>query len=242
MNTPAITVLIPAYNAAHTIEETLFSVLNQTMPDWEVLVVDDGSTDGTLEVVERVRARVRQASKLVSVSLPHGGCAAATHAGIVRARTDLITVLDADDLLYPHALKTVLAGMKPEVCYLWTKFVYGTWQQRSKPQLGWARGLPDGYPTLRDTFLRTGWWAASHQRCFRRDVYLAETPHLDQRWQTAVDLQLCLLMAGTGRPTRHVGEVTYFYRKHGAQMSSQSRTTQRQDHQEMLASWRKRHS
>lgn len=238
MSAPQITVLIPAYNAARTIEAALFSVLNQSTPEWEVVVVDDGSIDDTLGVVERVRSKVRQGAKIVPVRLPHGGCAAATHAGILRARTDLVTILDADDILYSSSLRVLLSAARPELCYLWTKFVYGPWEQRERPMMGWARGLPDGYVTLKETFLRTGWWGASHQRCFRRSVYLDLTPHLDQRWQTAVDLQLCLLLAGTGKPTRHIPEVTYYYRKHRPQMSTTRRDEQRQAHTEMLGIWR----
>jgi len=242
MGPAAITVLIPAYNAAGTIEATLYSVLNQTESDFEIVVADDGSTDDTLAIVDRVREKSLQGEKIVSIALSHGGCAHVTHQGIIRCNTDVVTILDSDDLLYRRALEVVLSEMGESVCYLWTRFVHSKWEDREHARLGWAKDLPAGYPTLKETFLRTGWWGGSHQRVFRRSVYLEETPGLDQKWQTAVDLQLCLRMAGTGRPTKSVNSVTYWYRRSRTQMSHTSRTKQRAAHKEMLVEWREKHS
>jgi glycosyltransferase involved in cell wall biosynthesis len=236
-----ISVLIPAYNAGSTIEATLYSILNQTYPDWEAVVVDDGSTDNTVAVVEKVKGLVRQGDKIQVVRLAHGGCAHATHQGILRCRADVVTVVDADDLVYPDALSSIVKAFREDHCYMWTRFVHSSWEQRQRPAMGWTKDLPGGR-SLKKTFLETGWWGGSHQRVFRRGTYLEETPHLDQRWQTAVDLQLCLLMAGTGRPTKWLPKVTYWYRRHKPQMSHQRRPEQRQAHREMLREWRERHT
>lgn len=235
--TPRITVLIPAWNAERTLREALLSVLNQDMPLWECVVVDDGSSDGTVGVVQACQREFRQGDKITLVQLDHGGCAHATHAGILRAQTDVVTILDSDDLLYPHALRTVLEHFTDEVCYLWTQFNLGP--RPSQARKGWTRPTPLGY-SLRETFLKTGWWNGSHQRAFRRSVYLDETPGLDQRWQHAVDLQTCLLLAETGRPTKHVPTVTYFYRKHRPQMSATRRAEQSAAHKQMVAEYRQR--
>src|SRR5579863_7666011 len=90
-----VTVVIPAYNAAHTIDETLRSARYQTHRNLEILVVDDGSKDATPEVVARhavIDARIRL------IVQENAGVAAARNRGIAEAKSDLIAPLDADDL------------------------------------------------------------------------------------------------------------------------------------------------
>ena len=93
----AVSVIIPAFNAPKTIAAALGSVEAQTFQDFEIIVIDDGSTDGTFETARRAAPRatvVRQAN---------GGPAAARNAGISMARGRLVSFLDADDLWFPRA-------------------------------------------------------------------------------------------------------------------------------------------
>jgi glycosyltransferase involved in cell wall biosynthesis len=100
---PVFSVVVPAYNAQSTVASAVRSVLAQTRCDAEVIVVDDGSTDGTYAQLERLAGRrVRIARR------PHGGIAAARNAGISLARGRYIAFLDSDDLLLPRYLE--LAG------------------------------------------------------------------------------------------------------------------------------------
>jgi teichuronic acid biosynthesis glycosyltransferase TuaG len=101
-----VSIIMPAYNASRHIAESVQSVLAQTYPHWELLVVDDGSTDDTAEVVHRFvasDARVRYFSR------PNGGQAAARNTGLREARGDLVAFLDADDLWLPEKLESQLA-------------------------------------------------------------------------------------------------------------------------------------
>ena len=90
---PLVSVVVPAYNAARTIETTLHSVLQQTMDDIELIVVDDGSTDATPEVV-----RSMDDGRLRLVQQPNTGHAGARNAGIEVARGRYIAVVDADNV------------------------------------------------------------------------------------------------------------------------------------------------
>lgn len=103
---PAVSVVIPAYNAQSFIEETLGSVKAQTSSSYEIVVVDDGSSDATQETVEGYFARhgmpgrcLRQTNKKI---------AAARNAGIRAARGEFIALLDHDDLWRPRKLEVVL--------------------------------------------------------------------------------------------------------------------------------------
>lgn len=90
-----VTVVVPAYNAADSIVETLQTVSAQTFTDLEILVVDDGSKDNTAEVVE---AYARQEPRLRLIRQANGGVAAARNTGIRHASSAYIAPIDADDL------------------------------------------------------------------------------------------------------------------------------------------------
>jgi glycosyltransferase involved in cell wall biosynthesis len=105
----AVSVVIPAYNAADTIGRALDSVAAQTAPPAEVIVVDDGSTDGTAAVVA---ARTDLPIRLLA-SPGRGGAAAARNLGIAAARGEFIAFLDADDEWTPDKLARQLAVIVP---------------------------------------------------------------------------------------------------------------------------------
>ncbi|HJU03920.1 MAG TPA: glycosyltransferase [Nitrospiraceae bacterium] len=100
---PRVSVVIPLYNGERFIGDTLDGVLAQTFRDYEIIVVDDGSTDGSAEVVRRYGEAVRY------VSQANAGVSAATNRGITLARGDLIALLDNDDVWLPDKLKTQVA-------------------------------------------------------------------------------------------------------------------------------------
>jgi glycosyltransferase involved in cell wall biosynthesis len=98
--TPLISIVIPLYNKEQYIADTLHSVLSQTFTDYEILVVDDGSTDNSLERAKEIKSdRVRYFSK------PNGGPASARNFGIRNAIGRWVMILDADDLLAPDILQ-----------------------------------------------------------------------------------------------------------------------------------------
>ena len=88
---PKVSVIIPAYNSAGTVGRSVESALAQNFPDFEVVVVDDGSTDATLGVLEEFRGRIRV------VTQPNRGLAGARNAGAREAAGDYFAFLDADD-------------------------------------------------------------------------------------------------------------------------------------------------
>jgi len=95
---PSISVIIPAFNAAETIERCLRSVAAQTLPPIEIIVVDDGSSDATRELVQRVFGEIRPRMNCVLLSLPcNMGPSVARNDGIQAAGGEFIALLDSDD-------------------------------------------------------------------------------------------------------------------------------------------------
>lgn len=102
---PTVSVIIPAYRAAETIARALDSVLAQTHPAHEVIVVDDGSPDHLAEVVSRYAVPVRL------IRQANANAAAARNAGIEQATGQWLAFLDADDFWDPHKLQTQLEAL-----------------------------------------------------------------------------------------------------------------------------------
>ena len=101
---PRAAVIMPAYNAASTVEKTVRSILDQSMGDLLLIVVDDGSTDGTAAILSRLQ---REDGRLLPITVPNGGPARARNAGLdaVPPGTEYLMFSDADDLLEQDALE-----------------------------------------------------------------------------------------------------------------------------------------
>src|SRR5690348_12029992 len=104
-----VSVVIPAYNAAATLDETLRSVRSQTHRALEIIVVDDGSVDDTREIAGR-HAAVDDRVQVVTQS--NAGLAASRNAGWMRARSELIAFIDADDLWAPTKIERQLERLR----------------------------------------------------------------------------------------------------------------------------------
>jgi hypothetical protein len=121
MSHPLVAVIVPAYNSEATLDETLRSVRSQTHRALEVLVVDDGSTDGTAAVAER---HVGEDHRVRLIRQPNGGVAKARNRAIAEAKADLIAPVDADDLWHPEKIERQLAALDshPNVGLVYTWF------------------------------------------------------------------------------------------------------------------------
>jgi glycosyltransferase involved in cell wall biosynthesis len=117
---PLVSAIIPAYNAAKTIEETLRSVRAQSYHNLEILVVDDGSKDETVRIAE---AHAAEDSRIRVIEQPNGGVAAARNTGILAARSDLVAPVDADDIWAPtkiaRQVELMRANPNATLCYTW---------------------------------------------------------------------------------------------------------------------------
>src|SRR5690349_18640783 len=100
-----VSIVIPCHNAERFLAETLDSALLQTYPQIEVVVVDDGSTDDTPELIRSYGGR------LIAEFGPNRGASAARNRGTSLARGEFIQYLDADDLLPPDAIEKRVTGM-----------------------------------------------------------------------------------------------------------------------------------
>jgi glycosyltransferase involved in cell wall biosynthesis len=134
-----VSVIIPAYNAEQWIAETINSVLKQTYQDVDIVLVDDGSTDSTVEVAEQALRRGRLSYRVLNQS--NKGAAEARNRGWQSARAQWVQFLDADDLLEPRKIELQIAQVltrRP------VDVVYSDWQK-----LVWSGGVWRGEDEIR---------------------------------------------------------------------------------------------
>jgi glycosyltransferase involved in cell wall biosynthesis len=121
-----VSIIIPCYNMREYVGEAICSALAQTYVDKEIIVVNDGSTDGSLAEISNYRVGI--------VSKKNEGLAAARNSGIKAALGELILPLDADDRLDPQYLEKTVPLMKPAIGVVSTDMVYfGTHSNRLRP-------------------------------------------------------------------------------------------------------------
>ena len=132
-----ISIVIPLYNKAEMVARTLRSVVGQTCEDYEIIVVDDGSTDGSAEIVESLHI-----PRLRLVHRENAGVSAARNLGIREAKGEFVAFLDADDEWQPHYLATQLslAERYPDCDVFATDYVFCNAGGKTSPTI--IRRLP----------------------------------------------------------------------------------------------------
>ncbi len=120
MANPLVSVVIPVFNGAPFVEKAVESVRAQTIKDVEIIVVDDGSTDGT----QAVLAELQESKGIIWLQQEHGGPARSRNRGIAAARGEFVALLDCDDIWLPDKLEAQLAIVRarPEVGVVHTDY------------------------------------------------------------------------------------------------------------------------
>jgi len=192
---PAISVLIPAYDAAHTLVLALQSVQRQSERDWECVVVDDGSADRTPEIVE---AFARRDARVRLVARAHGGIVAALRAGIAECRAPLIARFDADDLMARRRLELqrVALQQNPHLaavgCHV-RLFPRATLREGRQSYERWLGSMNTPELVQRDAFVEC---PVAHPTLMIRRSVLLDFDYRDRPWPEDYDLVLRLLQSG----------------------------------------------
>ena len=212
-NTPLISVIIGNYNYGHFISQAIDSVLNQTYGNFELIVVDDGSTDNSCQVIESY------GNKIISVFQQNAGQGAAFNAGMEKANGELICFLDADDYYREDKLEKVAAAFAehPE----WVQVSHG---RTSVDKDGNIIGKDPTFFSQGDvTPLLLKWgryaWAITSALCSRRSLIDRVIPIPPA--PRAADTYLTATVPFYGE-VGCINEPLMFYRKHGKNRRSQT--------------------
>lgn len=119
---PLVSIIIPTYNGERWLTEAVGSIFAQTRSDWELIIVDDGSTDGTRRMIELL---VQQDVRIRAIYKANGGVASARNMGLRTARGAYLAFLDQDDLFMPNKLEQQVSYLElhPEVDLVYSHFL-----------------------------------------------------------------------------------------------------------------------
>lgn len=216
---PAFSVLVATYNQGRYVAETLDTVAAQTCRDWELVVVNDGSTDETAGVVDTWMERSRRArpNRVVLLSTPNGGQSVALEKGFELCRGRYVALLDSDDRWLPDKLEKCLRALEaaPDAGMLvHTLHVIDSAGRRTGDVRPMRARLSEG--DLRDEVRRTGRQVAPATSAvvIRSDVFGGLIPMSTRQFRDAADLHLTL-GATLAAPVAALHEPLAEYRMHG---------------------------
>jgi glycosyltransferase involved in cell wall biosynthesis len=222
---PTVSVVVPAFNVAGFITQLLRSLSAQTLTDFEAIVVDDGSTDHTSEVVEAFAD-----PRVKLVQQPNRGVSSARNTGLAVSRGEFVLFLDGDDLLHPAALERLSAALRrdPQAVGAYGTFVKirenGDRQPGQKPLE--RQSYPSGDILLE--VIERGIFANGGHVLLRRDITLG-IDGFDPRLSLAEDWEFFCRAASQGKFVfiGQVPEVMYLRLRSGSLSRSSGRTWER---------------
>ncbi|MBN1483086.1 MAG: glycosyltransferase [Chloroflexia bacterium] len=212
-HSPKVSVIISSYNYARFVGEALQSVAAQTWEDYEIIVVDDGSTDETRAAVERSGVPCQY------IYQENQGAAAARNTGLRAARGEYVNFLDADDLLYPQSLE-LMAGyldQHPDVALVYGDAIYFYQDGSGRPTRRFSRGLrtppyPPSGNMLEVLVINSVFNPAAG---LVRKSRVLDVDGFKRELRYAEDYDLWLRMAAQGYTFAYIDQAVAKYRIHG---------------------------
>lgn len=193
---PKISVLMPCFNREQTLEETLQSIAAQTLEDFEVLAVDDGSTDDTAQILARWQ---ETDPRFRFLPIPHAGIIPAMNTGLAAARSDLIARMDGDDLMHPTRLEKQVAYLDahPQVSLVSSfvaGFPAGSLRQGFQNYIDWLNSLATHEDICREIFVES---PLCHPTvAYRKQIVDDLGGYQEMGWAEDYDLWLRMFLAG----------------------------------------------
>lgn len=212
MTIPRISVLMPVRNEARYLQAALDSLLRQTLPEWELVAVDDGSTDATPEILE---AAARADCRVRVTRLEGRGLVPALNAGLPSCRAQLLARMDGDDISHPRRFERQAAYLEahPEVGLVAASFRHfprSTLRRGMIDYERWQNTLEDHARISRDLFVESPFVHPGIMA--RRSVIEEAGGYRDCGW--AEDYDLWLRMAARGTRFARLPEPLFFWRDH----------------------------
>ena len=191
-SSPRITVVTPTYNDGELLKECIVSVLEQGYPNLEYIVVDGGSTDGSLDILKRYDDRLAYWT-----SEPDRGQADALNKGFRRATGELVCWLNSDDFFYPGALAAAAEAYRGDPD---APFYFGNGYRVDHSGRKLAEFFPDGHVHFRREAIVFGLNCVLQPSTFIRRTALEQLDLLDADLHYGFDTDLWIRLSALGRP------------------------------------------
>jgi glycosyltransferase involved in cell wall biosynthesis len=193
---PAVSVLLPCYNAAETLDVALESLARQTLTDFEIIAVEDGSSDSTPAILQSWAVKD---NRLRIIDKPHGGIISALNAGLRECQASFIARMDADDRSHPERLERQVEFLNahPEVAVvscLVAGFPDGQVRQGFGIYIDWLNSLITNDDIRREMFVESP--MAHPSVVFRQESVTRVGGYQEHGWAEDYDLWLRLYLSG----------------------------------------------
>jgi glycosyltransferase involved in cell wall biosynthesis len=214
---PDVSILLPCFNAGDTLQEALDSLLAQTYPDFEIICINDGSTDNTFEVLE---SYARKDPRIQILDESHQGVIGAANCGLEVCQGEIIIRMDADDRCHPERVgkQRDLLNSQPDlavVSCLVEGFPSQSVGEGFQLYYDWLNGLITHEDITREIFVESP--IANPSAAFRRSWIQKLGGYLDQGWPEDYDLWLRFYLAGA--QFAKVPEVLFYWREHPGRLT-----------------------
>jgi len=208
---PKVSIVIPCYNRERYLGLAVQSALNQTYTDFELIIVDDGSTDASLQIAKQF---AREDSRIkVLVSEKNQGVAFALKTGFDAAKGEFVGQVDSDDLLEPLALELTVQTLEddPGLGMVYTNYL-DIDSEGNKLRVGSRCSIPYSRQRLLSHFM------TFHFRLIRKSIYI-KSGGINTKFQTSEDYDLCLRISEIARIGK-VNDFLYLYRCHSNSLTA----------------------
>lgn len=207
---PRVSIVIPVYNREKYLGIAVESVLRQTYTDWELIMSDDGSTDGTLDLANNFALHD---SRIRVLSAEHKGAVHALILGFDAAQGELIGQLDSDDLLEPEAIELTVKALDEHSDW---GMVYTNYrdidEQGQLIRVGWRCSIPYSKDAILIVFM------TFHFRLIRKSIY-QQVGGFDPAFDRIEDYELCMRLSEMTKIGK-IDQFLYQYRHHPDSLKS----------------------
>lgn len=208
MSIPTVSVIMPAYNSRRYVAQTVQSVLNQTLSDFEFVIVEDGSSDGTLAILQEYAAKD---PRIILISRPNTGIVGASNDALARARAEFVTRIDSDDVAMPRKLQRQVAYLRDHPRCV----AVGTFVETIDPYNGTLDRLVHRveHEEIDRELMNGRGFAMVNPTVMMRGEVLKRIGGYRKQYETAEDLDLFLRLAEVGE-VHNLPEYLLQYRQH----------------------------
>jgi len=210
--TPKLSVLMPVHNEAEYLTAALDSIVQQTVTDWEMIIVDDGSTDDTPAILAQAAANDH---RITVVTLERGGLVKALNTGLSRCSAPLLARMDGDDICHPMRFEKQITYLDnhPETGLVACSFQHFPRQEIKQGMMSyetWQNSLIDHSSIMKNLLVESPFVHPSVM--FRRSIIDNVNGYRDFGWPEDYDLWLRMADAGTG--FARLPDLLFFWRDH----------------------------
>ena len=217
-DTPALTVITPSYNQAQFLERTILSVLNQNYPNLQYIIIDGGSTDGSVDIIRRYESELSY-----WCSEKDAGQSDAINKGLRRATGDWVAFQNSDDLYLPGAFAAIAAGIQamPQADILYGNLLHiDAHEQTIDTQLTIPGGLHTHFAQMQ----------TQNQSSFWRRELLDTIGYLDEEMYFSFDFEFFAHLLSCGARAGHLSQFIGAFRIHGTSKSATQLARAQHDH------------